>query len=207
MARKTATPELDAQIADLQKQIDAHQKLLRDVPLKVIGPLLDDALTRIRLRAAALNLPPPSLPPTSNEFTTGTMAVIFSSPPQTGRVLGAGVDPTTGVEYRDVLLRNGQIVRATVEELKEFSRKAALGDTQLLSPRAAPPTAGSAGAQVAAPSAIRPGDTVTSPAGPGRVVRQVPGSDGTYEIMLSDGSTRFFAAYQLKVQAAIPAAP
>ncbi len=198
----TGNPDLDKVIRELTDNaaaIAAHEKMRRELPLRVLGPQLDDALDAARKKFAELALPETAVPPLLEKFPVGKKVVVTLSPEQSAIVLGPSREKETGKEARLLFTEKGQFIVATVEELEKMAGEAAAStQPSPFLPAMSPPETGSA-AQVFSPSGIRPGDTVTSPAGTGKVVREVEGNPGVYEVMLPTGSTMFFKSGDLTV--------
>jgi hypothetical protein len=201
-ARAAASKTKDRNaVADLDKQIASHQRLLREIPLTVLGPLTDDALTRIRQTAAALALPKEVLPPRVTEFVPGQHVIVTMSPPEEGFVLSTGVDPTTGKPVRFILTRSGKTVMANLEELSmpaSTSPPSGPGMSALESVPSTPPPMTTSGPST---TGLRPGDTVDTPLGRGRVVGLKAGSEDLYEITGVPGSPVYFPSNDLRLVA------
>ncbi len=202
--KSTTTDEIAllAVIKDLNKQISAHEELRRQIPLAVLQPQVTEALGRVRAALARASLPSTVLPPVLERLKVGSEVTVTMSPPQRGRVLGYAQDPDTKEEARLVLTESGQFVIAKLAELQEApsspgpvtSTSLTSGPLPLGPENVTPPASTSSG--------IRPGDSVDTPMGPGKVLRQHPGGIDQWEVQLAQGPPTFFPAGELKVRTA-----
>ncbi len=188
-----------AQLRDVNTMISAHQELIRTIPLKVLKPQVDEALGRVRARLAALSVTPARTAPILEKFPVGKVVAVEMSPLQRGIVIGTSRDPETGKEVRLLLLEDGRTVSAAVEELQEAPSSPEPETSPVISQIPRGPGPETVGPSSVASSGIKPGDTVSTPMGEGRVTRELPGMTGVYEITGVPNSPVYLRAEELKV--------
>lgn len=194
-----AQSDLIDQLRSLDKEIANHVSLLRQIPLQVLQPQVNEALGRIRSTMSKLAIPQESAPSAVTRFKPGQTITVTMSPPRQGIVLGSFVDPETKKPGHILLVEGGDIVVAEDHEVTEY-----YGPPQPSTPQpvsSSSPSSGSQGATAATSSSsgIRAGDTVDTPMGRGVVQQEVPGSTGVYQVMGLPNSPIYLRKEELKV--------
>ncbi len=188
-----------ARIADVDKQIKATQDQIREIPLMVLGPQVDEALARVRGKLAALAIAPTRPAAILARFPVGSKATVEMSPARVGIVLRGIVDPETGRDSRILLLEDGSTVIASTDELREPGGSQVLPGSQPSVSPASPTSPTPGGIPQATTSGIQPGDTVDSPLGRGRVEGQLPGVPGVYTVNLTTGGKVYVHSADLRL--------
>src|SRR3989442_7997418 len=88
--------ELLGAIASIDKEISVHQDILRGAALQVYAPLVDEALSRIRLKTAELTVPAAAIPQRIKGLEIGTPVTVTMSPEAPAVVIGQRTNPETG---------------------------------------------------------------------------------------------------------------
>jgi hypothetical protein len=183
MSRKAATKDevaLLAELRDLDKNIAVHEQMRREIPLRVLQPLVEEALGRVRQALAKGALPSTAAPPFLSEFKVGQEVSVTMSPEQRARVLAPYRDPETGEEGRLLITETGEFVTAKLSELGPATTGSPPPTPEVSRVQAAaqggspPVTAGPSS------SGFRPGDRVETPFGPGTILQEQPGNPGFY---------------------------
>jgi hypothetical protein len=172
-----------AQLSAIDREIAATLRQIREVPLQVLGPQVDEALTRVRAKVAELAITPVKLAPLLDKFKVGEKVTVTMSPARAGIVLRAMVDPQTKREGRLLLVEDGSLVFAPLEELKPFTVTSQPSPTPEIS--GSTETGSTPGTTIpqTSTSGLAPGDPVDTPLGPGRIKGLLPGSTDVYEVV------------------------
>jgi hypothetical protein len=152
----------------------------REIPLRVLQPLVEEALGRVRQALAKGALPSTAAPPFLSEFKVGQEVSVTMSPEQRARVLAPHRDPQTGEEGRLLITETGEFVTAKLSELS-------LPGSSPAASTSTPPVPGGLTGDLTRPevvptpsSGFRAGDRVETPFGPGTILQEQPGNPGFY---------------------------
>lgn len=184
-ARQPGTPallpgatveDLMAAISDVDKEIAAHQDILRRAALTVYRPLVSDTLERIQKAAAEQQVPLAVIPETIKGIPLGAIVTVSQSPAEPAVVIGTRRNTATGKPEFLLLVRGKGIVTASEEEVTLGAPSSTPEvSLEVSSPGPLPPQP----ENVASPTShgsIHAGDMVNTPLGPGRVTAEpVPG--------------------------------
>ncbi len=198
---------LIAELRDLEKAISEHERNRREIPLRVLGPQLAEALTRVRAKIGELAFTPLKAAVELEQFPVGQKVGVEMSPLQSGIVLGPAVDPRTGKEARLLLLEDGRRVIAPLDEILPVATLETVPGPTLSSPGPLPtgpekPQPSSVTPLPGAHQSFRPGDLVTSPVGQVRVLQEDPPGSGTFKVEQPDRQTTYFFSREQLSQAA-----
>jgi hypothetical protein len=190
--------QLVAVIHDLDRQIVAHEKMRRQIPLEVLQPQLTEALTRVRESLARNSIPPAAGAPILEEFKVGQVVGVTMSPEQRARVLAPYRDPQTGEEGRLLITETGEFVTAKLSELS-------LPGSSPAASTSTPPVPGRLTGDLTRPevvptpsSGFRAGDRVETPFGPGTILQEQPGAPGFYIVTGPAGGPYSVKASEMK---------
>lgn len=206
--------ELVQGLDDAETELAMHRELIRDIPSRILRPLRDSALKRIRKSAADESLPAAALAPISTTLGPGLAATIDRdalvaelvaqgasirdiaiAAADRGFILGSTtLTQSPAREARLILTPDGRILTIPVEFLSMEETPPSVtppAPAEVSSPGPLPLGPETAPA-VTLEQTIRPGDMVESPLGRGRVLQEQPGTPGTFEIQLEGKEAKVY---------------
>jgi hypothetical protein len=187
-----SAPTTAGTVADLDKAIAAHQQLLREIPFRVLQPLADAALQRIREKASELAISEAVSTPPIVSSTLG-QTVTINNTGESAVILQSSLQSHSPEElYHVVLTASGKITTVKASDVSQGPFAGAAPSTPAITPtgQEAAPTAPASVAGITPP--FQPGESVTSPVGTGRIVRLSSANPEMYEVTNSHGESFFF---------------
>jgi hypothetical protein len=195
----TTPSALIAQIASIDKEISVHQDILRGAALTVYQPLLDEALSRIRMKAAELAVPQAALPETVKGLPLGAPVTVTMSPAEAAVVIGHRIHPETGQPELLLLVKGKGIVVARPDEVTPGLPSSTSTSTSEVSVPGPLPQQPESPAVSSMSGSIHAGDLVDTPAGPGRVVAEPMVEGAPYKVDVRGQDVYMFSRAELKV--------
>ncbi len=191
--------ELIAGISSIDAEISVHQDILRGAALQVYGPLVEEALGRIRAKAAELTIPAGAIPTRIKGLEIGTPVTVTMSPEEAAVVIGHRTNPDTGAPEVILLVRGKGIVVAKPEEVTPgVLSSPAPSTSEVLAPGPLPQGPETV-SLVSAAGSIHAGDLVDTPLGQGRVIAEPVTEGAAYKVDVRGQDVYMFSRGELKV--------
>ena len=188
----------------LAREIARLQQLVKEIPSLVIMPKADEALQRIRQKAAELSIPAAAAPPILARIATGT--VVRTPTGERAFVISGGtVEQSPARDVRLVLTEKGETKMVPVEELTEETVSPSPTPTTSPLPAGGPAEVTTVQPSPGLPTGLRPGDKVTTPLGEGVILSFTGGAEPTFQVDVAGKSTFYFGASDVKPVATSPA--
>ncbi len=195
-----AEAEREAILAEdrqLAREIARLQQLVREIPSLIIMPKADEALQRIRQKAAELSIPAAAAPPVLARIAPGT--VVRTPTGERAFVISGGtVEQSPAREVRLVLTEKGETKVVPVEELTEETVSPVTPPPQSSPSPQSPPEATTIQKSGGTATTLRPGDKVTTPLGEGVILSITGGAEPTFQVDVAGKSTFYFGASDVK---------
>jgi len=176
--------ELQNAIAELDRNIALHTELLRGAALQVYTPLVEQALERIRAKAAQRLLPAAALPTRLEGFSIGQPVTVTMSPPTGGVIVGSRTNPETGKTELLLLVPGKGLVAADPSEVTPGLPAAPPPSTSTVSAPGPLPQGPEKPAVSSLSGSIHAGDLVKTPLGNGRVTAEPAAGGEVYQVDL-----------------------